>query len=454
MLQRNTIHNTMDMTSGALLPKILRFSIPLMLSGMLQLLFNAADIVVVGQFSDSGPLAIAAVGSTTSIINLLVSLFVGMSVGVNVLVARYFAAGQKKDLQETVHTAIALSLLCGTLLAAIGIILCRRILILMSSPEEVLGLSTLYLRIYFAGMPLNFLYNFGNAIHQAIGDTQRPLYYLTAAGIVNVVLNMIFVIAFRMDVGGVALATVLSQAVSAFLIVRNLMNAEGDFRLELKKVRLYGDKVRRILEFGIPAGLQGVVFNLSNVLIQSSINSFGSVAMAGNAAAQNLEGFVYMAMNAIAQTCISFTGQNYGARKYERLGKVLKMCLAVVTVTGLVLGAGVYLLGTPLLSIYSSDPETIRYGLVRLQITCLPYCICGWMDTSCGGVRGLGHSVIPMIVSLLGSCVFRVVWVFTVFAAYRTLQILYVSYPISWAVTAAVHLICFNYFRKKLLKSV
>ncbi len=444
----------MDMTSGALLPKILRFSIPLMLSGMLQLLFNAADIVVVGQFSDSGPLAIAAVGSTTSIINLLISMFVGMSVGVNVLAARYFAARQKKDLQETVHTAVALGLLCGFLLAGIGIVFCRRILILMRSPEEVLGLSALYLRIYFAGMPMTLLYNFGNAIHQAVGDTRRPLYYLTIAGVVNVVLNMIFVIGFRLDVAGVALATVLSQVISAMLIVRNLVLSEDDFHLDLKRVRLHGDKVRRILEFGIPAGMQGVVFNISNVLIQSSINSFGAVAMAGGAAASNLEGFVYMAMNAIAQTCISFTGQNFGARKFDRLGKVLKTCLAVVTVTGLVLGAGVYLLGVPLLSIYSTDPETIRYGMIRLRLTCLPYFVCGWMDTSCGGVRGLGHSVVPMIVSLLGSCVFRVVWIFTVFQMFRSLEILYISYPISWAVTALVHLICYDRMRRKLLNSL
>ncbi len=441
----------MDMTSGALLPKILLFSIPLMLSGVLQLLFNAADIVVAGQFSASGTLAIAAIGSTTSLINLLISLFVGMSAGVNVLTARYYAAGQEKDLRETVHTAIALSLVGGILLAAAGVFLCRRILLLMGSPDDVIDLSAAYLRIYFAGMPMTLLYNFGNAIHQAVGDTRKPLYFLTTAGIINVLLNLFFVIVLKMDVAGVALATILSQTVSAVLITRDLVMTDDVYHLDLKQVSLKPEKVRRILQFGIPAGLQGVVFSISNVLIQSSVNSFGSVVMAGNAASANLEGFVYISMTAIYQACLSFTSQNYGARRYDRLGRVLWTCMGTVAVVGLILGNLFYFMGPWLLRIYSSDAQTIAYALLRMRYICVPYFLGGLMDTACGGVRGMGHSMVPMVVSLVGCCLFRVVWIMTVFSHFRSLEALYISYPITWLITMTVHVMCYYAIKRKLV---
>ena len=440
------------MTSGSLLPKILTFAIPLMLSGILQLLFNAADIVIAGRFSASADRAIAAVGSTSAIVNLLVSLFIGMSVGVNVLAARFFAAKQHKEMQETVHTAVALSIVSGIILIVIGELLCHRILVWVDSPEDVIGLSSIYLRIYFLGMPMTLLYNFGNAIHQAIGDTRTPLICLTLAGIINVSLNLLFVIVLGLDVAGVALATILSQSISAILLARNLINGEEIYRLDLKKIRFYPDKLKRILQFGIPAGMQGAIFSISNVLIQSSVNSFGSVAMAGNAAASNLEGFVYIAMNAIYQTCISFVGQNYGVKNFDRIKKVLYTCLATVTVIGLVLGVLMNLGATALLSIYTTEAATIHYGTRRILCICLPYFICGCMETVCGAVRGMGHSIIPMIVSLFGSCVFRVIWVLTVFPRFRSLETLYVSYPISWAMTAVLHYICFRWILRNLLE--
>ncbi|MBO5564703.1 MAG: MATE family efflux transporter [Lachnospiraceae bacterium] len=437
-------HYEMDMTSGSLLPKILTFAIPLMISGILQLLFNAADIVIAGRFAASADRAIAAVGSTSSIVNLLVSLFIGMSVGVNVLAARFFATKQVKEMQETVHTAVALSLAGGIIMILVGELLCHQILVWVDSPEDVIGLSTIYLRIYFLGMPMTLLYNFGNAIHQAIGDTRTPLLCLSLAGIINVTLNLLFVIVFHMDVAGVALATILSQTISAIMLARSLINGEEIYRLDIKKIRFYPDKLKRILQFGIPAGLQSAVFSISNVLIQSSVNSFGSVVMAGNAAAANLEGFVYIAMNSIYQTCISFVGQNYGVKNFKRINTVLYTCLATVTVIGLVLGILFNLGGPLLLSIYTTRQETIRYGMTRLLYISLPYCICGCMDTICGAVRGMGRSILPMIVSLFGSCVFRVIWVLAVFPQFRSIETLYISYPISWAMTALLHYLCFR----------
>lgn len=430
-----------DMLNGPLMGKLLIFAIPIMLSGILQLLFNAADIVVVGQYAGSDSLA--AVGSTSSLVNLLVNVFIGLSVGTNVLVARFYGAGKKEALKETVHTAILTSIVSGILLIGLGITLAEPILRLMGSPENVLGKSALYLRVYFLGMPAVMLYNFGSAILRAVGDTKRPLYFLTVAGVINVILNLIFVVVFHMDVAGVALATVISQCVSALLIVRCLMKEEGMYRLELSKLRIKKDKLLQILRIGLPAGFQGAIFSISNVLIQSSVNSFGSIAMAGNTAGSNLEGFIYTSMNSFYQTAVSFTSQNYGAKKYGRIRKILLCCLFFVTAVGLSMGITSVLLGGTLLKLYSPDPEVIRYGLARMEIICTFYFLCGIMDVMVGSIRGMGYSIMPMIVSLLGACAFRVIWIFTIFAQERTLTCLYISYPISWALTALAHIICF-----------
>lgn len=440
----------MDMCNGPLLRKILIFSIPLMLSGMLQLLFNAADIVVVGQFAGSD--ALAAVGSTSSLTNLLVNVFMGLSVGANVLVARFYGAGQKKELDEMIHTAITTSFVCGAALVVLGMVLARPALTLMDTPSDVIDQSVLYMRIYFAGMPVMMLYNFGSAVLRAIGDTKRPLYYLLFAGVINVVLNMIFVICFHMDVAGVALATVLSQAVSAILVIRCLVLNDGDVKLDLKRLRIVPDKLIKMIQIGVPAGLQGAMFSISNVLIQSSVNSFGSLAMAGNTAGQNIEGFVYTAMNALHQGAVSFSGQNYGAKKIKRIAKTALICELTVTVVGIILCAIVLPLAPVLLKLYSKDPVVIQYGVDRLEIICTTYFLCGMMDVMVGILRGMGFSIAPMIVSLTGVCAFRVVWIYTIFAKYRTLDSLYLSYPVTWATTFFIQLMIFIIVYKRLRK--
>lgn len=437
-----------DMCNGPILPKLVIFAFPLMLSGILQLLFNAADIIVVGRFAGSESLA--AVGSTSSLINLLTNVFIGLSVGANVLVARYYGSQSKKDLEETVHTSILLAVIGGVILIGVGLSLAAPLLEMMGTPEDVLPLSVLYIKIFFVGMPATLLYNFGSAVLRAVGDTRRPLYFLLTAGVINVMLNLIFVIKFSMGVAGVALATVVSQCISACLIIRCLVVSEADYRLSIRKLRLVPDKVRSIVRIGLPAGLQGAIFSISNVLIQSSVNSFGSVAMAGNTAASNIEGFVYTAMNAIYQTALSFGSQNFGAKNYKRMAKIQLYCLGLVTIIGLVLGNGAVFFGRQLLGIYSSDQTVIQYGLNRMQIIATTYCVCGLMDVMVGGLRGMGCSVIPMIVSLTGACALRVVWIYTVFAVYRTLPVLYISYPVSWAVTFLAHVVTYVIVRRRM----
>ena len=437
-----------DMCDGPLLSKILLFSVPLMMSGILQLLFNAADIIVVGRFAGSS--ALAAVGSTSSLINLLINVFVGLSVGVNVLVAKYYGGQREKDMSETVHTAVLTSLLSGLFLVILGGIAARPLLHLMGTPDDVLDQAVLYMRIYFLGMPVLMVYNFGAAILRAIGDTRRPLYFLFMAGVVNVALNLFFVIGLGMGVDGVGWATVISEHVSALLVLKSLMEAPGALKLNLKELRIHPKKLKRIVKIGLPAGMQGAIFSISNVLIQSSVNSFGSSAMAGNTASANIEGFVYTAMNAVYQTNLSFTSQNLGGRKYSRINRIMYICLAVVTVVGITLGITAVLAGDLLLGIYSSDAQVLRYGMLRLEIICGTYFLCGIMDCMVGSLRGLGYSVIPMFVSLTGACGFRVLWVFTVFAAYRSLDVLYLSYPVSWAITAIAHMITFRKIRRKI----
>jgi putative MATE family efflux protein len=439
----------MDMTSGPLMGKIFIYSLPLMASGVLQLFFNAADIIVVGQFT--GPTALAAVGSTGALINLIVNIFIGLSVGTNVLVARYYGAQKNEDLSDTVHTSIAASLLFGIILIVIGIVLAYPLLRIMGSPDDVIDQAVLYMRIIFIGMPAMMLYNFGAAILRSIGDTKRPLIYLSIAGAVNVVLNLIMVIVFHLGVAGVAIATVISNTISAVLVLICLVRSDGPYRVDLHRLRINRSKLAEIAKIGLPAGFQGAIFSISNVLIQSAINSFGSTAMAGSTAAGNLEGFVYLSMNAFYQACLSFTSQNLGAGNYKRIYKVLRICLLYSALTGVVLGALFCFFGKPLLHIYSNDDTVIEFGMRRLLIVCLPYFLCGIMDVMVGSLRGLGYSITPMIVSLIGVCAFRIFWIYSVFAIDRSFEVLFLSYPVSWAITALAHLITFLYIKKKKL---
>ena len=431
----------MDMCHGPLLRKLLVFSLPVMLSGVLQLLFNAADIIVVGQYV--GSTALAAVGSTGSLINLLINLLIGLSVGANVMVARYYGAHEEKLVSQTVHTAILLSLVSGIVMIFIGIALAEPLLRLMGTPDNVLDQAALYVRIYFAGMPVIMLYNFGSAILRAVGDTKRPMYFLLIAGILNVFMNLFFVIVFHMGVAGVALATVLSQCVSAGLVLLCLIRSNGAIKLHLKEMKIHKEPLLKMIRVGLPAGIQGSIFSISNVLIQSSVNSFGDIAMAGNAAASNIEGFIYTCMNAIYQAAISFTSQNYGAGQYRRIRKIMRSGVLIVSCVGFLLGGIAFLCAPILLSIYNTDPQVIQYGMLRMEIICLTYFTCGIMDVMVGCLRGLGYSIMPMIVSLAGACGIRVLWIFTVFQWDRTLTMLYISYPVSWIITAAVHIICF-----------
>ena len=440
----------MDMCNGPLLGKILVFTFPLMLSGVLQLLFNAADIVVVGRFS--GAHALAAVGSTSALINLLVNVFMGLSIGTNVLTAQGYGARNEEDVSDTVHTSVLLSLVSGVILIVAGVLFSRPLLELMATPEEVLGQAALYMKIYFIGMPAMMAYNFGAAILRAIGDTRRPLYYLLISGVINVILNLIFVIIFRMGVAGVATATVISQVISAGMVLKCLMGLDGMCRLELHKLAIHKDKLLNIARIGLPAGLQGAIFSISNVLIQSSVNSFGAIAMAGNTAAGNLEGFVYTSMNSVYQTNLSFTSQNMGAGNRQRMKKILGICLILVSVVGLVLGNGFVFFGQQLLGIYSSDPEVISFGIQRMQVVCVMQCIGGLMGTFVGTLRGMGASMVPMVITISCVCGFRIVWILTVFAALPTLGVLYASYPITWGLAAVLEALCYLVVKRRVVR--
>ena len=427
------------MCSGSIADKLLLFALPLMASSLLQLLFNAADVVVVGRFA--GKEALAAVGSNTSLINLLVNLFVGLSVGTNVVVARDLGAGRHDNVSHSVHTAMTLAASSGVVMLIFGVTMARQLLEWMSSPTDVIDLASVYLRIYFLGLPANFVYNFGAAILRAQGDTQRPLYFLTFAGVVNVVLNLFFVITLQMDVAGVALATIISQYISAALVLRCMMREQGPLHLDLKRLGLKGQVVLRIVQVGLPAGFQGVVFSLSNVVIQSSLNSFNdAVLVAGSSTSSNIEGFVYVTMNAFYQAAITFVGQNYGAAKCDRVDKVARQCVGFSVLFGLAVGNLAYFLGAPLAGIYApGEPEVVQQALIRMSYICCPYFICGIMDTLVGVLRGLGSSMIPMAVSIVGACGLRLIWVATVFPLYRTPACLYVSYPITWTITGLCH---------------
>lgn len=440
----------MDMCSGPLLSKILAFTLPLVLSSVLQLLFNAADVVVVGRYA--GSTALAAVGSTGSLINLIVNLFMGLSVGVSVVVARHYGAQQYADVNTAVHTAMLMSLIGGAMSGILGFLLAYPLLQLMGSPADVIDQAALYVRIYFIGMPASMVYNFGSAILRAVGDTKRPLYYLSVAGVLNVLLNLLFVIRFSMGVAGVAVATVISQYVSAALIVICLMRSESCYRFHWAELALHKDKVLPILRIGVPAGLQSSIFAISNVVIQSSVNSFGSVAMAGSAAAANIEGFVYVTMSSVSQASLSFASQNIGARLYDRVGKICRTCLLLAAFFGILFGNAAYLLHDTLLGFYSLDPAVIAAGAERLSIIGATYFLCGLMDTLACMLRAMGKSLLPMVVTIIGACGLRIVWVYTVLPLDPTFFTLFLSYPITWGITGAVHAVCYFFTKRQMLR--
>ena len=429
-----------DMTHGPLLGKLIIFTIPIILSGVLQLLFNAADVIVVGRFA--GEASLAAVGSTGSLINLMTNLFIGMSVGANVCAAQFYGGGHHKDVKKTVHTSTAFSIICGVVLIFIGLFLARPILEIMGSPEDVIGLAALYVRIYFLAMPAVMLYNFLAAILRSAGDTTHPLIFLTVAGVVNVILNLILVVFFNMGVAGVAIATVTSNYISCGMLVAFFTKQEDALKLEFSKIKIDKKILNRIIRIGLPAGIQGTVFSLSNVVIQSAINSFGTAVIAGSSAAASIEGFVYVSMNSVSQTCVTFVGQNYGAGDEKRVKRVIFECLGIVTVVGLILGNLAYYFASPLLGIYTDSSAAVAAGTLRLFWVCCPYFLCGIMDTLTGGLRGLGRSTVPMIVSLIGACVTRLVWIATYFQIHKTENVLFFSYPGSWLLTLSVHSIC------------
>ncbi len=424
--------------------QIVRYIIPLMLTGILQLLYNAADNVVVGRFDGSN--ALAAVGSTGALVNLILNVFMGLSVGTAVAVAHDFGANDEEGVQKTVHTSILISIFCGVIVGAFGCLCSGTFLKWMGTPDDVLPLSTTYLAIYFLGTPASLIYNFGASILRSVGDTKRPLFFLTLSGLINVALNLVFVILFRMSVAGVALATIISQYVSMVMIVVCLVREKSCCRLDFRKLRIHRDKMQKIIRVGLPAGIQGSVFSISNVVIQSSVNSFGSLVMAGNTAAAQLEGFAYTAMNSVYHAALTFVGQNMGAKRYDMINKVVFRCFVVVMVIGLGVGTLMYSFAEPLLKVYlPNDPDAIPYGITRLTYLIIPYFLCGTMEVMVGGQRGMGMSIVPMITSLVGSCLLRVIWVMTIFAAFRSLPVLYLSYPISWFLTTAAHTVF--YFR-------
>ena len=436
------------MCNGTIMDKLISFSIPLMLSGILQLMFNAVDIVVVGRFS--GSQALAAVGSTTALINVFTNLFIGISLGANVLAARYYAAGKTKEMSETVHTAIALALVSGVAMAVIGVVFARGALEIMGTPDDVIAQSTLYMRIYFCGMPFFMMYNYGAAILRAVGDTKRPLIFLIVSGVINAVLNLFLVIVFHLDVAGVGIATVISQLVSCILVLRCLHHTESSYQLHLAKLRIRSVYLKQIFEVGVPAGIQSTVINISNAMLQSSVNSFGSIAMAGYTASNNIFGFLYVSVNSFTQACMSFTSQNYGVKKLKRMDRVLIDCMILSVVVTLILGSSVYVFGPELLHIYSDQADVIQYGMEIFSYTTVTYFLCGLMDLFPGALRGMGYSTVPMILSIIGTVGVRIIWIYGLFPSHRSLTFLFLSYPVSWIATIIMQVICFWFVRKKI----
>ena len=437
-----------QMTQGPLLKKLFLYSLPIMATGILQLLFNAADLIVVGRWG--GDVSLAAVGATGALINLIVNLFIGLSVGTSVTVAQRVGAGDKEGLQRVIHTSMAAAVVGGIIVFFIGFFGAHTFLGWMGTPDDVIDLSTLYMKIYFVGIPASMIYNFGGAILRSSGDTKRPLIILTSAGALNVVLNMIFVIGFKMTVDGVAWATTISQTMSAVLVVIHLIRHKGDIHLDVRKIRFHREEFLQLLKIGIPAGLQGSMFSISNVIIQKSVNSFESEFMSGNSAAGNLEGFIYVAMNSFHQTALTFTGQNVGAKKPERINRVLALCTMYGVASGVILSGIVYLLRYPLLGLYLPDaPGSVEAGIQRLNVIATTYFLCGAMEVINGVLRGMGSSLVPMLMTVLTVCGFRILWIFTVFAQHKTPFTLFLSYPISWILCIIAQFILYFFVKRK-----
>ena len=443
---KNNKKYEIDMTNGTIMDKLITFSLPLMLSGILQLMFNAVDIIVVGQFSGSRPLA--AVGSTSALINLFTNFFIGISLGTNVLAARFFASGKIKEMSDTVHTSILFAAISGVVMMIVGLLFSRFALELMKTPDEVIDMAALYLKIYFVGVPFFMLYNYGAAVLRAVGDTRRPLVFLVISGAVNAILNMVLVILFHLDVEGVAIATVISQMISCVLVLRCLCKTDACYQLHFSKLSINGKYLRQIFQVGVPAGIQSTVINFSNVLLQSSVNSFGPIEMAGYTAANNLLGFLYTSINAVTQACMSFTSQNYGAGKKKRMDLVLRDCLILTVVIGLLMGGGAYLFGPELLHIYTSDEAVIACGMEILLYTTVTYFLCGIMDLIPGALRGMGRSAVPMLLSVIGTVGTRIIWIYLIFPAHRSLAVLFISYPVSWLATIIMQAACFFFVRR------
>lgn len=437
------------LTRGNLWKQILLFGIPLMASNLLQVLFNMSDIAVVGRFSESGSKAIGAVGSTTILVNLYTGILIGIGSGVNVIVAKFFGAGDKKNLKESVHTSAIISLFIGVLLAVAGFFTANAFLRLLGTKDDLIGGANTYLKIYMLGMPAVALYNFGNGTFSAIGNTKKPLLYLFIAGVLNVGLNLFFVIVFKMDVAGVALASIISQYVSAILVIAALFRENGDCKLSFGALKIHGDKAKTMLALGLPASFQNSIFNIANLFIQSAVNTFPSVVVEGNSAATNSDALVYQLMDAFYIACSSFIGQNFGAGNKKRILHSYLICTIYSFAVGAVLGGGLVLFGKGFLSIFTDDPAVMQEGMARLKIMGFSYCISAFMDTTISASRGLGKTVVSTIIVIMGSCVFRVVWILTVFAKFRTITSIYLLYSCSWTITAIAEIIYFIYAYKK-----
>ncbi len=443
-----------NMTEGPLLGKMLRYAMPLMATGLLQVLYNASDMVVVGRFSEVGSVAMGAVGSCGPLINLLVNAFMGMSIGTGICVAQGIGAGKHKEVKDLVHTSLVLGIICGIFVGIFGFVLCEPLLkLMMGGGEETaqtLAQAVPYMRAYFVGMPAMMIYNFLAAALRSSGDTKRPLIFLSISGLLNVLVNLIMVLGFKMGAIGVGIATSFAQYASAVMILVYMCRYDGLCKVDLRALKMKKDDVRNVVRNGLPAGLQSVVFSISNVLIQSTINSYGDAVIAGSAAAGNLEGFIYVAMNALYQTAMTFTGQNVGAEKIERVKRVGFIAVAVVVITGLIIGGACLIFGEQLLSIYVNEPDPVLHdqifsaGILRLDIICTTYFMCGVMEVLSGLMRGMGKPVIPMVVSILGSCVLRVVWIVVIcnVLAPGQIEYLYIAYPVTWIITSTGHLVC------------
>ncbi|HHV99131.1 MAG TPA: MATE family efflux transporter [Clostridiaceae bacterium] len=448
MILRN---RDMDMCSGPLFSKVLIFALPIMAMNILQLLFNAADMIVVGRFSGSD--ALAAVGATGALINLIVTLFIGLSAGTSVIVAQDYGAGQYADVSRSVHTSIAISIIGGFIVAVIGFAFCKPLLEVMGTPEDIIGLSTLYMKIYFVGVPAGMVYNFGAAILRAVGNSRHPMYYLIVSGVVNVILNLFFVVVLHMSVEGVAWATVISQYLSTLLIIICLLRCDGAIRFIPRQTRIDGKKLKNIVKIGLPAGLQGMLFSISNVLIQSAVNSFGSTMVAASSAAGNVENLAGTTMNAYYNAAITFTGQNMGAKKYDRIDTVAKVCTVLIFATWIVMGGISLLFGRQLLGIYTSDQQVIELGILRLNVMMAAYFTCGIMNVFPGLTRGMGFSMLPMFCTLVGACLLRIVWLVTFFAWYPTVIMLFACYPVTWTLAGIGQVASFFYARYRIRKN-